>query len=151
MILGLAKIGWQREKKLHSPFLKSLIWWWKSWKMFEICSEECSDDHDQVLPIRLMAETSKPFLVIFSHLPLVCDFGCGFGWGEPGTSPVSTIIVYKVVIVSREFLESVSHRVATLTHMIGKIQSWIGWYEMYKEQIHRLHYNISEIHFCAET
>ena len=61
--------------------------------MFEICSEECSDDHDQVLPIRLMAETSKPFLVIFSHLPLVCDFGCGFGWGEPGTSPVSTIIV----------------------------------------------------------
>lgn len=89
-------------------------------ELFQICSEECSDDDDcfdnQVLPIRLMAETSKPFLVIFSHLFLVCDFGCGFGWGEPGTSPVSTIIVYKVVIVSRNFLESVSHSSNTNTY-----------------------------------
>ena len=54
-------------------------------------------DDNQVLPIRLMAVTNNPFLVIFSHLPLVCDFGWGLGWGEPGTSPVSTIIVYKVV------------------------------------------------------
>lgn len=85
-----------KRKKITFPLLKR-VFLVKIIELFQICSEECSDDDDcfdnQVLPIRLMAETSKPFLVIFSHLFLVCDFGCGFGWGEPGTSPVSTIIV----------------------------------------------------------
>lgn len=40
------------------------------------------------LPIRPMAETSKPFRVIFNHLFLVWDLGGGLTIGEPGASPV---------------------------------------------------------------
>ena len=46
-----------------------------------------------ILPIRLMAETSKPLRVILSHFPLVWDFRCGLTTGVPGASPVLVYII----------------------------------------------------------
>ena len=39
------------------------------------------------LPTRLIADTSKPFRVSFSHFPFVWDLLAGFSIGEPGASP----------------------------------------------------------------
>lgn len=40
-----------------------------------------------ILPTRLIADTSKPFRVSFSHFPFVCALLAGFSIGEPGASP----------------------------------------------------------------